>query len=43
LRAQAVRDGYVPMREYGWHKAMKGETTIEEVISVTSTDLGGSE
>ncbi|MGL5019252.1 MAG: GspE/PulE family protein [Luteolibacter sp.] len=41
LRAQAVRDGYIPMREYGWHKAMKGETTIEEVISVTSSDIGG--
>jgi type II secretory ATPase GspE/PulE/Tfp pilus assembly ATPase PilB-like protein len=41
LRAQAVRDGYIPMREYGWHKVMKGETTIEEVISVTSSDIGG--
>ena len=27
------------MREYGWHKVMQGETTIEEVISVTSSDL----
>jgi general secretion pathway protein E len=43
LRAQAVRDGYIPMREYGWHKVMKGETTIEEVISVTSSDIGGAE
>ncbi len=43
LRAQAVRDGYIPMREYGWHKVMKGETTIEEVISVTSSDIGGGE
>lgn len=43
LRAQAIRDGYVPMREYGWHKVMKGETTIEEVISVTSSDIGGAE
>jgi type II secretory ATPase GspE/PulE/Tfp pilus assembly ATPase PilB-like protein len=43
LRAQAIRDGYVPMREYGWHKVMKGETTIEEVISVTSSDIGGGE
>jgi type II secretory ATPase GspE/PulE/Tfp pilus assembly ATPase PilB-like protein len=41
MRAQAVRDGYIPMREYGWHKVMKGETTIEEVISVTSSDIGG--
>ena len=43
LRTQAVRDGYIPMREYGWHKVMKGETTIEEVISVTSSDIGGGE
>ncbi len=40
LREQAIRDGYVPMREYGWHKVMKGDTTIEEVVSVTATDLG---
>jgi len=43
LRAQAYRDGYVPMRTYGWHKVMKGETTIEEVISVTSSDIGGAD
>lgn len=39
LREQAVKDGYVPMREYGWYKVMKGETTVEEVISVTATDV----
>ena len=43
LRAQAYRDGYVPMRTYGWHKVLQGETTVEEVISVTSSDLGGAE
>jgi type II secretory ATPase GspE/PulE/Tfp pilus assembly ATPase PilB-like protein len=43
LRAQAIRDGYVPMRDYGWYKVMKGDTTIEEVISVTSSDIGGGE
>lgn len=43
LRDQAYRDGYVPMRTYGWHKVMQGMTTIEEVISVTSSDIGGSE
>ncbi len=43
LRAQAIKDGYIPMRDYGWHKVMKGETTIEEVISVTSSDIGGAE
>jgi type II secretory ATPase GspE/PulE/Tfp pilus assembly ATPase PilB-like protein len=43
MREQAFRDGYVPMRDYGWHKVMQGQTTIEEVISVTSSDIGGGE
>jgi len=40
IHQQAVRDGFLPMRGYGWHKVMQGETTIEEVISVTSSDIG---
>ena len=43
LREQAYRDGYVPMRTYGWHKVMQGVTTIEEVITVTSSDIGGGD
>jgi type II secretory ATPase GspE/PulE/Tfp pilus assembly ATPase PilB-like protein len=43
MREQAFRDGYVPMRTYGWFKVMQGMTTIEEVISVTSTDIGGGD
>jgi len=43
LMAQAVKDGYIPMREYGWHKVMKGMTTIEEVVSVTASDLGAAD
>ncbi|MFM2170271.1 MAG: hypothetical protein RI957_500 [Verrucomicrobiota bacterium] len=43
IRAQALKDGYVPMRIYGWHKVMQGQTTIEEIISVTATDIGGDE
>ncbi len=43
IRQQAVRDGFLPMRGYGWHKVMQGMTTIEEVVSVTSSDLGGDE
>lgn len=39
IRAQAFKEGFVPMRGYGWIKVMQGETTIEEVISVTSTDV----
>lgn len=38
IRAQAIKDGYVPMRGYGCFKVMQGLTTIEEVISVTATD-----
>ncbi len=43
MKIQALKDGYVQMRTYGWHKVMQGETTIEEVISVTSSDIGGAE
>ena len=43
MRDQALRDGYVPMRTYGWYKVMQGSTTIEEVISVTSSDIGGGD
>ena len=43
IRSQSVRDGYLPMRGYGWHKVMQGETTIEEVVSVTSSDIGGAD
>ncbi len=41
VKALAMQEGYEPMRNYGWMKVMQGETTIEEVISVTSSDLGG--
>ena len=39
LKEQAVKDGYVPMRDYGWYKVMKGMTTVEEVVSATAVDL----
>ena len=35
---QALKDGYLPMREYGFQKVLAGETTIEEVLAVTATD-----
>jgi len=43
MREQAFHDGYIPMRDYGWHKVLQGQTTIEEVISVTSSDIGGGD
>lgn len=42
LKDQAVKDGYVPMRDYGWYKVMSGMTTLEEVVSATAVDLGGT-
>jgi general secretion pathway protein E/type IV pilus assembly protein PilB len=38
LRAKAIEQGMVPMRDYGWRKVISGDTTIEEVIAVTSAD-----
>lgn len=43
IKQEAIREGYLPMREYGWRKVMQGATTIEEVISVTSSDLVGGD
>ncbi len=38
LRSKAIEEGMIPMREYGWAKVVSGETTIDEVISVTAAD-----
>jgi type II secretory ATPase GspE/PulE/Tfp pilus assembly ATPase PilB-like protein len=38
LRARAIEEGMVPMREYGWRKVIAGDTTVEEVIAVTAAD-----
>ena len=35
---QALADGYLPMRGYGFMKALEGETTIQEVLSVTAAE-----
>ena len=36
LRAKAAEEGMIPMRESAWQKVIAGETTLEEVIAVTS-------
>jgi len=36
LKAQAIKDGMVPMRHYGFRKAAEGVTTLEEVMTVTA-------
>ena len=38
LEAQARRDGFRSMREYGWEKVLSGDTTLEEVVSTTATE-----
>lgn len=38
ILAQATREGFVSLREYGWMKIFEGETTPEEVLLVTTTD-----
>jgi general secretion pathway protein E len=39
LRAVAIEEGMVPLRQYGWNKVVAGFTTIEEVVRVTAADL----
>jgi len=39
IRAKAIEEGFIPMRQYGFKKVLDGETSIEEVISVTTMDL----
>jgi general secretion pathway protein E/type IV pilus assembly protein PilB len=36
LKAQALSDGMVPMRQYGIAKALAGITTLQEVMTVTA-------
>jgi len=38
LKIQAEKEGFIPMREYGWHKVMQGLTTVEEIVAATATD-----
>ncbi len=38
LHKQALRDGFLPMRGYGFQKVLCGETTVEEVLSVTAAE-----
>ncbi|MCB1235784.1 MAG: type II/IV secretion system protein [Verrucomicrobiae bacterium] len=36
LREQALRDGMVLLRHYGWQKVAEGRTTLEEVLTNTA-------
>jgi general secretion pathway protein E/type IV pilus assembly protein PilB len=37
LRATARRAGMITMRQDGWHKVARGQTSIEEILRVTSS------
>jgi len=37
IKAQALKDGLVPMRQYGFTKAIQGITTLDEVMNVTAS------
>jgi general secretion pathway protein E/type IV pilus assembly protein PilB len=39
LRAMAIDEGMIPLRQYGWSKVLAGYTTLEEVVRVTAADL----
>ena len=39
LKELAIKEGFIPMRDYGFQKVLQGETTVEEVISVTAIDM----
>jgi type II secretory ATPase GspE/PulE/Tfp pilus assembly ATPase PilB-like protein len=39
LRARALQDGMVPLRQDGWNRVIAGLTTIEEVVRVTAADV----
>ena len=38
LKQQAIDDGMLTLRQDGWRRVMKGQTTIEEVVRVTQAD-----
>ena len=37
IKEQALKDGMVPMRFYGFQKAIQGITTVDEVMNVTAS------
>jgi len=39
LRAKALQEGMVPLRQDGWNRVIGGMTTVEEVVRVTTADV----
>lgn len=38
LRKAAVNSGALNLRANGWHKVVRGQTTVEEILSITTAD-----
>ncbi len=38
LKRAAVRSGALNLRANGWHKVIRGLTTVDEILSITTTD-----
>jgi len=36
LRTKAIEEGMIPLRENGWRRVLRGDTSVEEVIRVTA-------
>lgn len=39
MRAKAIQEGMVPLRQDGWNRVIAGTTTVEEVVRVTAADV----
>jgi general secretion pathway protein E/type IV pilus assembly protein PilB len=39
IRKQALKEGMLTLRQDGWRKVLRGETTIEEVARTTAGDI----
>ena len=38
LKQRAIQNGMLTLRQDGWRRVLKGQTTVEEVVRVTQTD-----
>lgn len=38
LKRAAVRSGALNLRANGWHKVVRGQTTVDEILSITTAD-----
>ena len=38
LKQAAIRSGSLNLRANGWHKVIRGQTTIDEILSITTAD-----